>query len=95
MWLELKNIFERRGVASQLLLRKKILLMKFKSSTESLSSHFLKLESLVLELKFTGVNMEERNRHRVSSVINDALRIRCYSNGIGNFIKRITDVELR
>jgi len=33
--------------------------MKFKPSTESLSSHFLKFESLVRELKSTGANMEE------------------------------------
>jgi len=59
IWLELKNVFERRGIASQLLLRKKILLMKFKPSTESLSSHFLKFESLIREFKSTGANMEE------------------------------------
>lgn len=59
IWMELRNVFERRGVASQLLLRKKLLLMKFKPSAESLSSHFLKFESLVRELKSTGANMEE------------------------------------
>lgn len=46
VWKELSNVFERRGMASQLLLRKKLLSMKFKPSTESLSSHFLKFEKL-------------------------------------------------
>lgn len=59
IWTELQHVFERRGVASQLLLRKQLLLMKFKSSAESLSSHFLRFESLVRELKSTGANMEE------------------------------------
>lgn len=59
IWKELQNVFERRGIASQLLLWKKLLLMKFKPSVESLTSHFLKFESLVRELKSTGAKMEE------------------------------------
>lgn len=59
VWKELSNVFERRGMASQLLLRKKLLSMKFKPSAELLSSHFLRFERIVRELKSTGATMEE------------------------------------
>lgn len=93
IWTKLKNVFERRGVASQLLLRKKLLLMKFKPSIESLSSHFLKFESLVRELKSTGANMEE------TDVVCHLLLTMPFEYDVVvtalETIKRITDTELR
>lgn len=59
--MELKTVFKRRGIASQLLLRKRLLLMKFKPFVETLSSHLLKFETLVREIKSTGATMEEND----------------------------------
>ncbi|KAK9736894.1 hypothetical protein QE152_g11174 [Popillia japonica] len=58
MWTALKTVFERKGVASQLYLRKKLLLMKYLKS-DSLEKHFLKFEEVVRELKSVGATLED------------------------------------
>lgn len=49
MWTALENIFQRKGIASQIYLRKK-LLMKPKES-QSLGSYFIQFEEVLWELK--------------------------------------------
>jgi transposase InsO family protein len=58
MWDTLQHIFERKGVASQLYLRKKLLMMKL-DTTENLGAHFLKFDKIIRELKSTGATVEE------------------------------------
>lgn len=54
----LKDTFERKGIASQLRIRKKLLTMKYES-TETMSAHFLNFDKLIRELKSTGAMIEE------------------------------------
>ena len=61
MWTSLCDTFERKSVANQLLLRKKLLLMRFNSGKDSLANHFLIFDKLIRDLKATGVMMEETN----------------------------------
>ncbi|KYN02144.1 Copia protein [Cyphomyrmex costatus] len=58
MWQALSESFERKGVASQLRLRKMLLTMRY-ATTETMVSHFLKFDKLVRELKLTGANLVE------------------------------------
>jgi len=58
MWKALSDSFERTGVSSQLRLRKILLTMRY-APTESMASHFLKFDKLVLELKSTCAKIEE------------------------------------
>jgi len=58
MWQALSESFERKGVASQLRLRKMLLTMRY-ATTETMASHFLKFDRLVRELKMTGANLDE------------------------------------
>lgn len=58
MWEALKSVFQRKGVASQLYLRKKLLTMKCGQS-ESLENHFVRFEEVVRELKSVGANLED------------------------------------
>lgn len=60
MWSALETVFQRKGIASQLLLRKKLLTMKLKES-DSLDEHFMKFESITRELKSVGGKLEEVN----------------------------------
>ena len=59
LWLGLCNTFERRGIASQLLIRKTLLSMKFDAKSDSLSSHFLKFDKLVRDLRSNGATLQE------------------------------------
>lgn len=58
IWNILKNTFERKGIASQLRIRKKLLTMKFDTS-ETMSVHFLKFDRLIRELKSTDAVVEK------------------------------------
>lgn len=58
MWEALKAVFQRKGVAGQLYLRKKLLTMKLESGN-SLESHFIKFEEVVRELKSVGAKLDE------------------------------------
>lgn len=58
IWIVLKDTFERKGIASQLRIRKKLLTMKYES-TETMSAHFLNFGRLIRELKSTGAMIEE------------------------------------
>lgn len=58
IWTSLIGTFERKGVASQLFIRKNLLTMKFEDG-EKIEKHFLEFEKLIRELKSTGANMDE------------------------------------
>lgn len=59
IWQSLENAFQRKGIASQLLLRKALLTMKFNTVNDNLANHFLKFDKLIRELKSTGATLEE------------------------------------
>lgn len=59
IWLSLENFFQRKGIASQLLLRKALLTMKFDTANDNLANHFLKFDKLIRKLKSTGATLEE------------------------------------
>lgn len=61
----LENIFEKKGLASQLLLRKTLLTMNLNPSEEILQTYFLKFSSLVRELRSTGATLEETDIFRI------------------------------
>ncbi|KAH0813975.1 hypothetical protein GEV33_008816 [Tenebrio molitor] len=46
-------------MASQVLLRKKLLTMKFNVGTDSMNTHFLKFDGTIRELKSAGTNLEQ------------------------------------
>ncbi|KYB24675.1 Retrovirus-related Pol polyprotein from transposon TNT 1-94-like Protein [Tribolium castaneum] len=50
--------FQRKGITSQLFLRKKLLTMKL-SSNDTMEKHFLKFEETIKELKSVGAKLEE------------------------------------
>jgi hypothetical protein len=54
----LKSTFERKSVATQLYLRRKLLTLKCENS-EELDKHFLTFDNIVRELKATGATLEE------------------------------------
>lgn len=58
MWKSLINNFERKGMANQLLLRKRLLMMKFQN-TAKMENHFTEFDKLIRELKSTGATLEE------------------------------------
>lgn len=58
MWQALEKIFQRKGVASQLYLRKKLLTMKL-NEDENLESYYIKFDEVVRELKYVGTKLEE------------------------------------
>lgn len=58
MWEGLKHVFQRKGIASQLYLRKKLLAMRYVEN-EPLKNHFIKFEETVRELKSVGAKVEE------------------------------------
>lgn len=58
IWSTLVNIFERKGISSQLLLRKKLLSMKVEEN-DSMENHLLKFDKLIRDLKSAGTKMEE------------------------------------
>lgn len=59
LWTVLCETFERKGIASQLLIRKSLLSMKFDSKNDTLANHFLKFDKLVRNLRSTGAKLEE------------------------------------
>lgn len=61
MWRSLNAIFERKGIASQLLIRKSLLTMKFNAQSDTLANHFLKFDKKIRELRSTGANLEEND----------------------------------
>ncbi|KMQ83238.1 copia protein [Lasius niger] len=58
MWRALEAVFQRKGIASQLYLQKRLLSMKLIEG-KSLEKHFLKFEETVRELKTVGAKLEE------------------------------------
>lgn len=58
MFDALCEVFERKSVASQLLLRKQLLMMKYHDGDEMIE-HFVKFDTKIRELKSTGAKMEE------------------------------------
>lgn len=58
IWQALTKQFERKSIASQLYLRRKLLSMKL-SEQESLSNHFKRFDENIRELKNVGANLEE------------------------------------
>ncbi|KAF2895226.1 hypothetical protein ILUMI_10949 [Ignelater luminosus] len=59
LWSSLCNVFERKGIASQLLIRKSLLTMKFDSTNDTLANHFLKFDKSIRDLRSTGATLEE------------------------------------
>lgn len=59
LWQSLCNTFERKGMASQLFIRKSLLTMKFNVNNDTLANHFLKFDRLIRELRSTGATLEE------------------------------------
>lgn len=54
----LKQVFERKSIAGQLLLRKQLLSMKY-DEKDNITDHFLQFDKRVRELKSIGATMEE------------------------------------
>jgi len=65
MFDALCSIYERKSIASQLLLRKKLLIMKYNENDDILE-HFLHFDKIVRELKSTGAKMEKSRHSRAS-----------------------------
>ena len=57
MYDSLKGVFERKSVASQIYLRKKLITMKY-DDTEDMSAHLLVFDKTVRELKSIGATLE-------------------------------------
>lgn len=58
MWDALEKVFQRKGVASQLYLRRKLLTMKH-NDNDSLESHYIKFDETIRELKSVGASLED------------------------------------
>lgn len=58
MFDALVNVFERKSISSQIILRKQLLSMKF-NDNENIIDHFLAFDSKMRELKATGAKLEE------------------------------------
>lgn len=54
----LKSVFERKSIASQLLLRKQLLTLRYNASDE-IGDFFLTFDKLIRDLKSAGANIEE------------------------------------
>ena len=59
LWTSLEETFERRGIASQLLIRKSLLSMKFDAKNNTLANHFLQFDKLIRNLRTPDGNLEE------------------------------------
>lgn len=59
LWTTLKEVFERKDIASQLLIRKSLLTMKFNATNDTLFNHFVNFDKLVRDLRSTGATLEE------------------------------------
>lgn len=60
MWKSLQGRFQRKSLTSNILIRKKLLQLKYKSE-DSMEEHFLTFDSLIRELKETGVTLEDND----------------------------------
>lgn len=58
MFDTLCGIFERKSIASQLLLRKQLLTMRH-DENDSITDYFIRFDTMIRELKSTGAKMEE------------------------------------
>lgn len=56
MWKTLEDKFERKGLPSQLFLKKKLLKMR---ESDNLESFILECEEIIRQLSATGVNITE------------------------------------
>lgn len=59
IWSVLVETFERKSIASQLLLRKRLLLMKFHPNRETMANHLLAFDKVIRELRATGAKLDE------------------------------------
>lgn len=60
IWDKLRSVFERRGVAGQLFLRKQLLTLKYvEGAGTSMADHLLRFDKLIRELKGSGATVEE------------------------------------
>lgn len=60
IWDTLKTVFERRGVAGQLFVRKQLLTLKYvEGGGVSLPEHLLQFDRLIRELKESGATVED------------------------------------
>lgn len=55
----MNETFERKSIASQLLLRKKLLLTKYNPNRKTMANHLLMFDKLIRELRATGAKLEE------------------------------------
>jgi cysteine synthase len=58
IWKSLVQTFERKGVASQLYLRRRLLTTQFENDT-NLEAHFIKFDELIRQLKSDGTKLEK------------------------------------
>lgn len=58
IWDSLLKIYERKSISSRLMIRKKLILMKFREG-DDLQQHFLEFEKTVRDLKSTGAKVDE------------------------------------
>lgn len=60
IWDTLKNIFEKRGVAGQLYIRKQLLTLRYtEGAGSSMSEHLMRFDRLIRELKGSGAKVED------------------------------------
>lgn len=104
IWEELKNTFERKGMAGQLLVRKELLTMKFNPAKERIEEHFRNFDRLARELRSTGATLQEGDLvcHLLLTMPNDydsvvtALETLSAENLTLNFVKnRLRDEEMK
>lgn len=56
----LKNVFERKGVAGQLYVRKQLLTLRYvQGAGKTMAEHLVNFDKLIRELKGSGANVEE------------------------------------
>lgn len=58
MYDGLRSIFERKSIAGQLLLRKKLIVMRY-DDNGNIMNHITEFDKIVRQLKSIGANMEE------------------------------------
>lgn len=59
LWKALEGTFQRKGIASQLQVRKSLLSMKHNPNAEGLEAHFLKFDSNIRDLRSAGAKLDE------------------------------------
>lgn len=58
MWDALSSLYERKSVAGQLLLRRKLLTIRYNDS-DGMSDHFVMFDGIIRDLRSAGANLEE------------------------------------